>query len=349
MNFIIHSDSNIMDSITILRDMVNYIKAPYAKDKETFLEQINKLESTYRNCTIHIISDDSADMSDYSKVLKTNNIDNILYNLFDKISKMINKRSSHGKQLIEKFKKIPKYNPNNHIQVESKKPHTCECCNSLMEININTFVRTCNTCGNIEDNDMDIEDHDFVVDTQDTTNNADILKEQGEKWLNRIQAREYFKMPIELDKALLREFNNQNITDKREINYKKIRECLKNIREASVYNKNIPSICKYYTRIAPEQLTNKERTLIIDIFVEWCLLYINKFLPKDKSNVPYNPYILSRIIEIVLPSDDPIQRARKRNILSYIHIQRETTTEANDLIFDKIAKIIPELNSRIQS
>ena len=91
------------------------------------------------------------------------------------------------------------------------------------------------------------------------------------------------------------------------------------------------------TGIVPPQLTQRELRKLYNLF-DKSVSGFNIIKPITKSNTMYYPYIIYKILEIII-SDS----SRKRKILECIHLQSRDTLIANDTLWEKICKTIIEL------
>jgi len=164
----------------------------------------------------------------------------------------------------------------------------------------------------------------------------------GEKWLNRIQAREKVEIKPKIINAVKRRIINDQITDIRKVTYELIRRCLRKTGYTK-FNEHIPLIRKIITGIPPIQLTEHEYSLTISYFDKVVDIFEQK-KPKDKHNCPYHPYFLRKILEqeCVLPETNSCELHRKRKILSNIHTQSIHTLKKRDRVWKDICVEFPE-------
>ena len=67
---------------------------------------------------------------------------------------------------------------------------------------------------------------------------------------------------------------------------------------------------------------------------------MSKIKPQKKTNCPYHPYFIYKIIEQIINKDS--DKIKKAQILSCIHLQSRETLIQNDLIWGPICSRIPE-------
>jgi len=92
-------------------------------------------------------------------------------------------------------------------------------------------------------------------------------------------------------------------------------------------------------------LTDLELQLITMYFDKVIRIY-EEIKPSDKTNVPYHPYLIYKIIEHILSTDKNqtyYSKKRMNNILSYIHLQSRETLIENDNTWREITTFMPEV------
>jgi len=162
--------------------------------------------------------------------------------------------------------------------------------------------------------------------------------------LDRIQAKESRDIPDTIIKVVKNCFINNGIKNKEDITCDKIRKYLSQTKN-SAYNEYIPLIRKIITGESPEQLTDVELQLVTMYFDKVIRIY-EEIKPNDKTNVPYHPYIIYKIIEHIMSTSEPPKydtKKRMNNILSYIHLQSRETLIENDNTWREITAFMPEV------
>jgi hypothetical protein len=167
-------------------------------------------------------------------------------------------------------------------------------------------------------------------------------------WIERLQARESKEIPDKVLNDVRKYIKLNKIRNIDEISCKDIREYLSKTRHTS-YNEHIPLIRKLITGRAPEQLHDNELQLI-QIYFDKVIRIYDDIKPSNKSNVPYHPYLIYKIIEHILYSKpkDEFQKSKKRlfGVLSCIHLQARETLIENDRMWKKICNYIDEIEYR---
>jgi len=265
--------------------------------------------------------------------------------------KTINLKGGYNRNNIKKFMdlfhNVPDYNsPISTSKATTKQDIFCCSCDSNMIVNNENSEMICSKCGEIQPIIGTVFD-DLQVYYQEGpfTKLASYERiKHGEKWLNRIQAREHIEIKKEIISAIKRQIKNEHgkKMDKRKVTYELIRKCLRKTGNTKL-NEHIPLIRKIITEISPIQLTEEEYSLTINYFDKVVDIFEQK-KPKDKHNCPYHPYFLRKILEqnFVLPENNYKELDRKRRILSNIHTQSVTTLEKRDKIWKEICKEFPE-------
>ena len=109
--------------------------------------------------------------------------------------------------------------------------------------------------------------------------------------------------------------------------------------DKSKYNEHIPLIHKLITGITPPPLLESE-IQILSLYFDKAINIYDQIKPKDKTNCPYHPYFIYKILEQMLKKNT--DRIRKIQILSYIHLQSRETLISNDITWKKICEQIQE-------
>lgn len=223
------------------------------------------------------------------------------------------------KQLLNKYQKtIVDYN------IDKINYDICDC-GFKMIIRSNTSELICIECGNIKNLIGTIfQDSQFYNQEGNRYKHGSYIPSRHCRyWIDRIQAKEN----TTIDKKFIDKIENcikrDGIKNKKKISIEQFRKYLKETK-LSVYNDHIPLIRKYITGITPPQLTHSELSLLFNYFDKSVKTY-NNIKPKTKLNCIYYPYILYKILEIVI-----VCPKRRRNILCCIHLQGNKTLIDND-------------------
>jgi hypothetical protein len=157
-------------------------------------------------------------------------------------------------------------------------------------------------------------------------------------WIDRIQAKENTEIPTDIVQDIKKYIILDKITNKHNITCSQIRKYLQ-LTNNSKYNEHVPLIRKLITGISPPQLTEYEIQLIY-IYFDKVIHIFEEIKPISKTNCPYYPYFIYKIIEqIITKSSD---RIRKLKILECIHLQSRETLICNDFIWHPICERITE-------
>jgi hypothetical protein len=152
-------------------------------------------------------------------------------------------------------------------------------------------------------------------------------------WVHRIQAKETTDIPKECIEHLVQCIKRDNITDGRKLLCGQLRLYLKDIGMTE-YNDHVPLIRKIITGVVPPQLTNDELRQLYNLF-DKSVTTFDIVKPSSKSNTIYYPYLIYKILDIVLQGG-----TRKKNILECIHLQSRDTLITNDNLWEHICNII---------
>ena len=265
---------------------------------------------------------------------------NRIYNKCIKLTKIYSINDHKLKQYINSFNKT-----NININIEENVTMVCISCNSEMIISSRASEKICNNCGYTEPLFGIISDEEQICGGNNEAQKQKHGKYDPTKhckyWLDCIQAEEKKDIPEKiLNNLLSRIKQDKQIIPN--ITCDMYRKYLKDISQTR-YNDHVPLIRKKLSGISPPQLSDVEKKIISLYFTEIVHIF-NKIKPNinsnNKSNCPYHPYFIYKIIEHILK--DPIHKIRKKEILSCIHLQSRETLIDNDIIMSMICKHMPE-------
>ncbi len=330
----------IFDSDIQIKNLLDYIQDKYNEIS------INILYNYYITQNVNRDKNKNEIMIDYNRSIIQLSINEKIDILFNKLykKKIIENRNIKYKkyiELIEKYESIFKY-IYKYEKTDKQNNSICTTCNGIISINNETSEMICNDCGIIENIIGSVFDNVQVYNQEGFyTKHASYERvKHGEKWLNRIQARDNTEIKKSVINDIKKEFIIENITDIRKISYNLVRNCLRKTNNTK-YNEYIPLIIKIITGISPPQLTEKEYSLTLKYFNKVVNIF-EQIKPKDKSNCPYHPHFFRKILEqnCILPENNEEQLERKRKILSNIHIQSDNTLKKRDIIWKNICERI---------
>ena len=150
-------------------------------------------------------------------------------------------------------------------------------------------------------------------------------------WIERIQAKENAVIDQSLIDTIEKCIKQDRIENIKNISVKQFRLYLKQTR-LSKLNDHIPLIKKIITGYIPPQLTHNELHLLFNYFDKATKTY-ESIKPKSKKNSLYYPFIIYKILEIIIEDE-----TRKLGLLSCIHLQSYETLIDNDKIWASICK-----------
>jgi hypothetical protein len=141
-------------------------------------------------------------------------------------------------------------------------------------------------------NDWNIsETHDFVKPyTYKRTNHF-------KEWINQIQGQEGTTIPEEILDKIKKELIKERITDKKSVNYSKIKEILKKLKHNKYYE-HIPNIISKITNIKPLILTEDIKEKLVNMFNEIQEPF-EKHCPKNRKNFLSYSYTLYKFFQIL--------------------------------------------------
>lgn len=276
---------------------------------------------------------------DYKKFIKEGNfvpnMNRIIDAIKEKIEKVTNDESLKKIYLLlDKFNESSiKYKVNEFIY------DICSCYNKMIiDSNINKLV--CSKCGYTKEIYDVVHEDENINEVQKNKYSVYDSSRHCKSWVDRIQAREAVDIPECLIKKLKNFIKRDNIKNIEKISCLQIRDYLRESK-FSKYNENVPLIKKIITGVTPPQLTDYEIQLI-HVYFDKVINIFDEIKPPTKTNCPYHPYFIYKIIQQIMNKEN--ERSRRNKILSYIHLQSRETLINNDKIFREICKKIPEFS-----
>lgn len=236
-------------------------------------------------------------------------------------------------KLFEKYKKtITEYS------ISKINFDICKC-GSKMIIRPNTSEILCINCGTIKPLIGDIfeNQHFYSQEGNRYLHGSYIPSRHCRYWIDRIQAKENTIIDKEYINKIERCIQRDGIKNKKHISIKQYRSYLKETK-LSELNDHIPLIRKHITGISPPQLTHKELTQLFNYFDKAVKAY-NIIKPKNKKNSLYYPYMILKILEMII--DDS---KKKRELISCIHLQGNKTLINNDKNWKLVCHHFNEFN-----
>lgn len=230
-------------------------------------------------------------------------------------------------QLINQYKKTQiLYN------IEDIEYDLCSCGNKMI-IQSNTSELLCIHCGAI---------HVLIGSVFE---NSQFYQQEGNRyahgtydpnrhckfWIDRIQAKENTIIEESAINKIKECIKKDKIENLKNISIDQFRLYLKQTK-LSKLNDHIPLIKKIITGYIPPQLNHKELHLLFNYFDKATKIY-NQIKPKEKSNSLYYPFLIWKILEIII--EDP---QKKKELLNCIHLQSYETLIDNDKIWFQICK-----------
>jgi hypothetical protein len=220
----------------------------------------------------------------------------------------------------------------------------CTTCNKDMKIIAGSSEIICEYCGVTESLYGTVfEDEQFYYQEGQRSKHGSYDPSKHCKfWLERIQARESKEIPNFVITKIKKCISDNKIRNTENLSCKDIRKYLSQTRNTT-YNDNVPLIRKIVTGRSPPQLSDQELQMITLYFDKVIRVY-DGIKPITKTNVPYHPYLIYKIIEHLLhvKSKDTsrINLRRAYNILSCIHLQSRETLIENDNTWKQICKYL---------
>ena len=313
-------------------------------------DNTNNATNTNTNDNTNTKNDDSDNKKKkkyliYIKFINKENFLGKLNRIYSKCIKLNKNYIITDSKLKQFFNNFDKINININYE-ETNSTLKCNSCNDEMIISTRMSEKICNTCGFTEPLFGVISNEEQIYGGNNEAQKPKHGKYDPTKhckyWLDCIQAEEKREIPEKLiNKLLFRIKQDDQIISN--ISCEMYRKYLKDIGQTR-FNDHVPLIRKLISGISPPQLTDTEKKLVSIYFTKIVHIF-NRIKPNinsnNKSNCPYHPYFIYKIIEHLLKDNN--QKIRKKEILSCIHLQSRETLIDNDIIMSMICKYIPEI------
>jgi hypothetical protein len=314
-----------MGSINILAEYFNISNSYETEDDKNY---IVKLKKRY--------------FYNYQVFIRKENIISKLDRSMNLIKKYIQNNKFTKELLKEIYTFIKSYN--NSTIDKNVKEIVYELCTCLKKMDIDSVnsMLVCKSCGMSKElyGTVFEDDQFYYQEGQRTKHGTYDPSKHCRFWVERIQARETTDIDESVIKNIKKCIQRDKIRNKNQITCNQIRIYLRQTHN-SKYNEHVPLIRKLITGISPPQLTDYEMQLI-HIYFDKVIHIFDDIKPPEKTNCPYHPYFIYKIIEQILKK--PPDRIRKCQILACIHLQSTDTLVNNDLLWRPICDKIKEFS-----
>lgn len=323
-------NSNIENAFSILNEL--YI----ATNSDS--SELQELRRNYTAATCSILSDYFTASSHVDKTRAHNNYVAAYYsiNLVNSLQRIFKKLSTYNIS-HPGFSLFPKIVIDETFKQTSS--DVCKACNILYDIEERDASFTCKNCGGTERLvGVVFEDDQFYYQEGQRTKHGKYDPIKHAKFhVDHILAKETTEIPDKVIDAVKLCIKQDKLWLSN-VDCATIRSYLKKNR-MSLYNNHVALIRKIITGVEPPHLTDHEINLVYLHFSNVIQIF-NKIKPAEKSNCPYHPFFIYKIIEQILrkKSDDE----RRKQILSSIHLQSRDTLIENDKVWFEICTHIPE-------
>ena len=297
----------------------------------------------YNNSSISFKKSRDLERIIYNKLndyILSENINDILNNIIYEYKacikwlslKINNSDLTNLNKLLNKFNNI-----NLDTKVNELVFDDCDSCGAKMVICPSSSELICEVCGyTYQLEGTVLEDNQFYNQNEARYKHAGYEPSKHCKcWLERIQAKENNTINQEQIDKIENCIKRDNIKNKKLITIAQFRRYLKDCNLSDL-NEHIALIRKKITGIAPPTLTYAEIQTITNSFSKSVKSY-NRIKPNTKSNMIFYPYLLRKLIEMHISDYN-----RKKELLSFIHLQGSQTLSQNDKIWYEICKYIKE-------
>lgn len=357
------TNNNIIIKIKSIVNLLDLFKEKKIKINDKIINDINELKEEYEMGTINILSDYFLISSQYRNCSNENKKAELLkkkdnhftkYQIFirkenfisklDRIMNIIKQNIQYNKfpkDLLQEIYTFIKLYNNSTIDKNIKEVVYEICiCSTKMDIDPITSTLICKGCGITKKLYGTVfEDEQFYYqEGQRTKHGTYDPSKHCRFWVERIQARETTEIADAIIESVKKCIERDKIKNINRITCNQIRKYLRQTHN-SKYNEHVPLIRKLITGITPPQLTDYEMQLI-HIYFDKVIHIFDEIKPPQKTNCPYHPYFIYKIIEQIITKD--VDKERKAKILACIHLQSRETLILNDCIFLPICERIPE-------
>lgn len=320
------------------------------KSVKKLINNLNKLKNDRKN-----ISSSNSEIFDIDKkikdleneITKINNNEELTDYLFNAIEFLMDPEDKDEKYTdLNKFIKCKNVNDNGAIYnaymnkchgdnsiltSQFKNNFNCKVCEGHIVIDYSQGYTICYDCGNMDRysygtvSEWNIsETHEFIKPfTYKRTNHF-------KEWLNQLQGKEGTTISTEVFNIISRELQKQRITDKKDVNFNKIKEILKKLNLTKYYE-NIPYIINRLTNVKPLVVNPILSEKLIKMFNDIQAPF-EKHCPKERKNFLSYSYTLYKFFQLL---DEP-------DYLSYFSLLK-----SRDKLFEQEViwkKICDELN-----
>jgi hypothetical protein len=359
------TNNTIITKISALQDLLREINLGNLENLicDAIKKQVNHISEEYEMGSINILTEyfsisfniiDKEDLvnkkkqyyNEYQGFITKENFISKLDKLYKSIKDVVyntdSPNSINNKKLNHTLYSLLKLYSNSTVSKYTKdlSYDTCAQCQTKMDVYAATSELVCKSCGMCKELVGTIfEDDQFQFQEGQRFKHATYDPSKHCRfWVDRIQARESTDIPHSVITKLQKCIVHDKITNRNQITCSQIRRYLSQIHN-SKYNEHIPLIRKLITGISPPQMSDYEIQLI-HIYFDKVIHIFDEIKPPTKTNCPYHPYFIYKIIEQILKTSKDKQRVR--NILLCIHLQSRETLIENDRIWKPICSRIPE-------
>jgi len=354
---------NIITKINAIYDIINLFKSNKIQIDKKITIAIDELNEEYEMGSITILSNyfltsatygNETDVKKKKIIQKQKDLHFLQYqsfiqkeNFVSKLNRLSQKLKLHTVNIdecvLKQFYKFYKIYNNSTVQKTIREVSYEMCvCGSSMTIDANSSMLICTHCGLSKElyGTVFEDDQFYYQEGQRTKHGTYDPSKHCRFWVERIQARETTEIPELIINSVKKCILRDKIKNKNQVTCALIRKYLRQTRN-SKYNEHVPLIRKIITGITPPQLTDYEMQLI-HIYFDKVIHIFDEIKPPQKTNCPYHPYFIYKIIEQIMSTNRDL--SRKAKILSCIHLQSRSTLVTNDSLWCLICVHIPEFS-----
>lgn len=357
------TNNNIITKINSIQEILNIFNNNKIKIDVKITNEVDDLKDEYEMGSINILSEyfdinnkyritnDKIEKKELIKLKQKYFYDYQIFirkeNIISRLDRSINLIKTYIKSnqfskvfLQEIYNLIKEYNDS--TVDKTVKEVIYEICNCLTKMEIDSVNSTlvCKKCGLSKElyGTVFEDDQFYYQEGQRTKHGTYDPSKHCRFWVERIQARETTDIDESVILSIKKCIKRDKIKNKNQITCNQIRIYLRQSHN-SKYNEHVPLIRKLITGVSPPQLTDYEMQLI-HIYFDKVIHIFDEIKPPEKTNCPYHPYFIYKIIEQIIKKNE--DHIRKCQILSCIHLQSVDTLISNDLLWRPICDRIKE-------
>ncbi len=365
-------NNKYVSKIEVLKELIDFTCDLHQKETD-IQEKVKLIRNEYCigvNCYVaeYLTHKSEASYKGFEDFIRMNNVLGRIENLYSEFENMLEilplgKETETINKLREKYNSI-----NIKIDYNRKDIFMCQTCKIKMNIVQELSELQCPNCHIVVLLEGAVFDDTQIYTQQNTLRAKDYdPNKHCDRWIKCIQARENRNIPQDvinkIDRRAVAHYTRGNtLLPMTNMSCKLIREWLKaesaaGGKKLTTFNNDAALLRKLITSlhgqaVIPPQLTYDEEEKMLLDFSRAMAEYdnvvnnvklMNKIGIKGRSNKPYYPYGLFKILRLRYRSaKTQSERDKYKKLIEGIHIQSDDTLVDNDRIWQQICLIIPD-------